>query len=442
MHKLLYTGLLSAALAITSVHRTFAQEADKELTREELQQQTYEYLDLFGDIFERVQNAYVEETNSKELIEAAVNGMLTSLDPHSGYLAPKGYEDMQVQTSGEFGGLGIEVTMEDGLVKVVAPIDDTPAAKADIKANDLIAFIDDEPVAGLGLGEAVEKMRGKIGSEIKLTIMREEADEPIEVTLIRDTITVRAVKFERMGDVGYIRISTFNENTTESLKSAISALETDIGFDNLTGYVVDLRNNPGGLLTQAVSVSDTFLESGEIVSTRGRNEQDSDRYNAKPGDNTKSKPIIVVVNEGSASASEIVAGALQDHRRAVIVGTKTFGKGSVQTIMPLTRKGAIRLTTARYYTPSGRSIQALGIEPDVVVAQAKVETLDNNRAGFSESKLRGRLDNNSLTPEEREQLEAERAELEKSVQLREEDYQLSFALDLLRGLNVYSALEK
>lgn len=437
MNKLIYAGFLGSFLLVTPF-QLLAQDK----TQEDAQKETYEYLDLFGDIFERVQAAYVEETASKELIEAAINGMLTSLDPHSGYLPPKGYEDMRVQTTGEFGGLGIEVTMEDGLVKVVAPIDDTPASKADIKANDLIAYIDDEPVSGLTLEEAVEKMRGEVGSDIKLTILRDGSEEPIEITLTRAVITVRAVRSERKGNIGYIRISTFNENTTDSLEKAIKDLEKEIGLEKLTGYVVDLRNNPGGLLTQAVSVSDAFLEKGEIVSTRGRNEQDSDRYNATPGDLTNQKPVIVLVNEGSASASEIVAGALQDHRRAVIVGTKTFGKGSVQTIMPLAQKGAIRLTTARYYTPSGRSIQALGIEPDVVVAQAKVETLENGRAGFSESSLSGSLDNNSLSKEEREQLEKERAELEKSVKLREEDYQLSFALDLMRGLNVYSTLQK
>ncbi len=332
---------------------------------------TYRELNLFGDVFERVRADYVEKPDDQKLVESAINGMLAGLDPHSSYMDPKSFRDMQVQTRGEFGGLGIEVTMEDGLVKVVAPIDDTPAAKAGVMANDIITQLDDEAVQGLTLNQAVDKMRGPVNTKIKLTIMRKGADKPIDVTIMRDVIRVKSVRSHPEGeDVGYIRITQFNEQTTDGLKQAINDLNSQLGADKIKGWVVDLRNNPGGLLDQAISVSDTFLDKGEIVSTRGRNPEETQRFNARPGDMTKGKPVIVLINGGSASASEIVAGALQDHKRATLVGTRSFGKGSVQTIIPLgAGNGALRLTTARYYTPSGRSIQAKGITPDIEVQQ-------------------------------------------------------------------------
>ena len=401
---------------------------------------TYEYLDLFGAIFERVRSSYVEEVDEGELIESAINGMLASLDPHSSYLPPEGFADMRVQTRGEFGGLGIEVTMEDGLVKVVAPIDDTPAAKAGVKAGDLITHIDDEPVMGLTLSEAVERMRGPVGEEIKVTIARDGQEGPLDLTMARDVIKIRAVRARVEGDVGVIRITTFNEQTFDNLVSGIEEIKKELGgADKVTGYVIDLRNNPGGLLNQAIAVSDAFLDKGEIVSTRGRDPSDSDRYNAEKGDLTNGKPLVVLINEGSASASEIVAGALQDHRRAIVVGAKSFGKGSVQTIMPLSDQGAMRLTTARYYTPSGRSIQALGIEPDILVENRQLAEAPEADPRFqrSEAALRGSLEN-VLTDEEREQWEAERARHEATAKLRAEDLQLAYAIDMLTGIAVYS----
>jgi carboxyl-terminal processing protease len=321
---------------------------------------TYRQLNLFGDVFERVRADYVERPDDGKLIETAINGMLAGLDPHSSYMDAKSFRDMQVQTRGEFGGLGIEVTMEDGLIKVVAPIDDTPAAKAGVMANDIITRLDDEQVQGLTLNQAVEKMRGPVNTKIKLTITRKGQDKPIEVSITRDIIRVRSVRSQIEGeDIGYIRLTQFNEQTTEGLKKAISDISAKISEDKLKGYVLDLRNNPGGLLDQAISVSDAFLQKGEIVSTRGRNAEETQRFNARAGDLTKNKPLIVLINGGSASASEIVAGALQDHRRAAVIGTRSFGKGSVQTIIPLgSGNGALRLTTARYFTPSGVSIQA------------------------------------------------------------------------------------
>ncbi|MEM7270127.1 MAG: S41 family peptidase [Pseudomonadota bacterium] len=404
---------------------------------------TYEHLDLFGDIFERVRSQYVEQVDEEELIESAINGMLASLDPHSSYLAPDRFEDMRVQTRGEFGGLGIEVTMEDGFVKVVAPIDDTPAAEAGMQAGDYITHIDSESVLGLTLSEAVDRMRGKVGEPIIITVVREDVDEPFDVEIIRDTIKIRAVRARLEGDVGVLRITTFNEQTFENLKAGIEELKDEIGDTDIKGWVVDLRNNPGGLLNQAIAVSDAFLEKGEIVSTRGRDPQDSERHNAQPGDLTDGKPIVVLINEGSASASEIVAGALQDHRRAVILGAKSFGKGSVQTIMPLSGSGAMRLTTARYYTPSGRSIQSLGIEPDILVEERTLNTGDEEedegtRRRRSEASLRGSLEND-LTEEEKELLEEERKRHEATAKLRGEDLQLAYALDLLTGLSVMSA---
>src|SRR6202522_673056 len=356
---------------------------------------TYRQLNLFGDVFERVRADYVEKPDDSKLVESAINGMLAGLDPHSSYMDPKSFRDMQVQTRGEFGGLGIEVTMEDGLVKVVAPIDETPAAKAGVMANDIITQLDDEQVQGLTLNQAVEKMRGPVNTKIKLTIMRKGSDKPIEVSIMRDVIRVKSVRSHPEGDdVGYIRITQFNEQTTDGLKQSIDDLNSQLGADKIKGYVVDLRNNPGGLLDQAISVSDTFLDKGEIVSTRGRNPEETQRFNARPGDMTKGKPLIVLINGGSASASEIVAGALQDHKRATLVGTRSFGKGSVQTIIPLgSGNGALRLTTARYFTPSGKSIQAKGIVPDIEVLQDVPDELKSRTDTKGEASLRGHLKN-------------------------------------------------
>jgi carboxyl-terminal processing protease len=389
---------------------------------------TYRQLNLFGDVFEKVKADYVEQPDDAELVESAINGMLAALDPHSSYMSPKNYRDMQVQTRGEFGGLGIEVTMEDGLVKVVTPIDDTPAARAGVMSGDLITHLDGEAVLGLTLAEAVEKMRGRVNTPIELTIQRGESEEPIEITVVRDTIQIRAVRSNAEDDVGYIRITQFNEQTFDNLKDAVSELQTDIPDDKLKGFVVDLRNNPGGLLDQAIAVSDSFLDRGEIVSTRGRNADESQRYNARSGDLIKGKPLIVLVNGGSASASEIVAGALQDHRRATIVGTRSFGKGSVQTIIPLGSNGALRLTTARYYTPSGHSIQATGIEPDIQVEQDVPDDIKGSTSSKGEASLRGHLES-----------EAGKEEGGSSAYIppeKENDKQLNYALDLLRGVQV------
>jgi carboxyl-terminal processing protease len=354
---------------------------------------TYRQLNLFGDVFERVRADYVEKPDDSKLIETAINGMLAGLDPHSSYMDAKSFRDMQVQTRGEFGGLGIEVTMEDGLIKVVAPIDETPAAKAGILANDIITKLDDEQVQGLTLNQAVEKMRGPVNTKIRLTIVRKGQDKPVEVSITRDVIRVRSVRSHIEGeDVGYIRLTVFNEQTTEGMKKAIADIKAKVAENKLKGYILDLRNNPGGLLDQAISVSDSFLQKGEIVSTRGRNAEETQRFNARPGDLTSGKPLIVLVNGGSASASEIVAGALQDHRRATVLGTRSFGKGSVQTIIPLgSGNGALRLTTARYYTPSGRSIQAKGITPDIEVLQDVPDELKAKTDTKGEASLRGHL---------------------------------------------------
>ncbi|MEC8725639.1 MAG: S41 family peptidase [Pseudomonadota bacterium] len=392
--------------------------------------ETYRQLSLFGDVFERVRSEYVEDVSDEQLIEAAVNGMLSALDPHSSYLSPKNFREMQTQTRGEFGGLGIEVTMENGVVKVVSPIDDTPAFRAGLKSGDLITHLDGEPVQGLTLSEAVEKMRGKVGSDLKLTVRRENLD-PFNVTVTRDIIKIRSVR-SRMegGDIAYVRITSFSEQTTSGVEQSIKSLRKK-AKGKLAGVIIDLRNNPGGLLDQSVKVSDAFLDQGEIVSTRSRRPDESRRFNAKAGDITDGLPIVVMVNGGSASASEIVAGALQDHRRAIVLGTRTFGKGSVQTIIPLSGNGAIRLTTARYYTPSGRSIQAKGIEPDILVEQAKVEKI--TRPGVKrEEDLRGRLENPSDN-----QIKPDTEQLVKETDKPPEDYQLSRALDLLRGIALY-----
>jgi carboxyl-terminal processing protease len=390
---------------------------------------TYRQLNLFGDVFERVRADYVEKPDDQKLIETAINGMLTGLDPHSSYMDPKSFRDMQVQTRGEFGGLGIEVTMEDGLIKVVTPIDDTPAAKAGVLANDLITKLDEDQVQGLTLNQAVEKMRGPVNTKIKLTIQRKGVDKPVELTLTRDVIHVRAVRSKVEGDdVGYIRMTQFNEQTTDGLKKAITDINAKISQDKLKGYILDLRNNPGGLLDQAISVSDAFLQKGEIVSTRSRNAEDTQRYNARAGDLTKGKPVIVLINGGSASASEIVAGALQDHKRVTVVGTRSFGKGSVQTIFPLGNgNGALRLTTARYFTPSGRSIQAKGITPDIEVLQdlpddIKAKT-DTSTKG--EASLRGHLKGDAGTEQTGSQSYIPPDE--------KNDKALHMAEDLLRG---------
>jgi carboxyl-terminal processing protease len=392
---------------------------------------TYRQLSLFGDVFERVRSDYVEKPDDAKLVESAINGMLAGLDPHSSYMDSKSFRDMQVQTRGEFGGLGIEVTMEEGLIKVVAPIDDTPAHKAGVMANDIITHLDGEPVQGLTLNQAVEKMRGAVNSKIQLRISRKGAEKPVEVSIIRDIIRVRSVRSNMNGeDVGYIRVTQFNEQTTEGVRRAINDLITQNG-DKVRGFVVDLRNNPGGLLDQAISVADAFLEKGEIVSTRGRNADETQRFNARSGDLTKGKPIIILINGGSASASEIVAGALQDHRRATVIGTRSFGKGSVQTIIPLGQgNGALRLTTARYFTPSGRSIQARGITPDIEILQDVPEELKARDTARGESSLRGHLKAEGTEETGSQSYVPPDPKNDKALQL---------ALDLMRGVQKNSA---
>ncbi|MDD8023323.1 MAG: S41 family peptidase [Paracoccaceae bacterium] len=428
-------GTIAGALISTQVAAPLlAQEANKSAS-------VYEQLDLFGDIFERIRTDYVEQVDDKKLIEAAINGMLSSLDPHSSYLPPADYDDMRVQTRGSFGGLGIEVTQEEGFVKVVSPMDGTPAAAAGIESGDFITHVDGESVLGLTLDQAVDKMRGPVGSEIVITVVREGTPEPFDVSIIRDTIKLTAVKGRTEGHTVVLRITTFNDQTYPNLEESLKKqVEEAGGIDNVNGFVIDLRNNPGGLLTQAIAVSDAFLNAGEIVSTRGRKTEESERFNATPGDLAEGKPIVVLINGGSASASEIVTGALQDHRRAIVVGTKSFGKGSVQTVMPIRGDGAMRLTTARYYTPSGRSIQSLGIAPDIVVqqpARAPEPTEEESAANKtrSEADLRGVLSNDSMTDDEKRQAEEERTKAEEAAKLRIEDYQLAYAIDILKGLS-------
>jgi carboxyl-terminal processing protease len=403
----------------------------------------YEQLDLFGDIFERIRAQYVEEVEAVDLIEAAINGMLTSLDPHSSYLSPDDAAEMREQTRGEFGGLGIEVTQEDGWVRVIAPMDGTPADRAGMQTGDYITHVNGESLLGLTLSESVELMKGPVGSEIIITVVRDTEDEPFDVSIIRDIIKLTAVRTRAEGKTVIMRVSTFNDQTYPNLEDGLHETIAELGgIDNVDGFVLDLRNNPGGLLNQAIKVSDAFLDAGEIVSTRGRDPQDGDRFNATDGDLAQGKPIVVLINGGAASASEIVAGALQDHRRAIIVGTKSFGKGSVQTVMPLRSDGAMRLTTARYYTPSGRSIQALGVSPDIVVQQpprrppSEEEESDEPRRTRTEADLRGSLNNDSLTDDERSRIEEERAAAEQAAELRESDYQLAYAIDILKGLAV------
>ena len=404
---------------------------------------TYRLLNLFGDVFERVRADYVEESTDESLIEAAITGMLSSLDPHSSYLNAKRFREMQVQTKGEFGGLGIQVSMEGGLVKVISPIDDTPAYRAGVEAGDLVTHLDGDPVLGLTLGQAVDKMRGRVGTDIRLTIRREGRDS-FDVTITRAIIKIKSVRSRLEGNIGYLRITSFNEQAGKGVKEAMAKLHKERG-DSLHGIVLDLRNNPGGLLDQAVAVSDAFLDKGEIVSTRSRRAEETQRYNARPGDLAKSLPMVVMINGGSASASEIVAGALQDHHRAIVLGTKSFGKGSVQTIIPLPGRGAMRLTTARYFTPSGRSIQVVGIEPDITVEQAKVETIATQRRR-READLRGALDNGTVPAKEKEKdkQKGKNGNDEKDDKTKEaktlvsQDYQLARALDLLRGVTFFS----
>ncbi len=422
----LHIAALVAALLIAVPQFSPAQENTSD---------TYRQLKLFSDVFERVRADYVEEVTDQQLIEYAIQGMLSTLDPHSSYLNAESFGDMRVQTKGEFGGLGIEVTMENGFVKVVSPIDDTPAHRAGVQPGDFITHLDGEPILGLTLNEAVEKMRGPVNTDLTVTIRR-EGSEPFELTITRDVIKIQSVRNRVEDSVGYIRITTFNQQTMPGLEQAISEIKAEAGSE-LQGYIIDLRNNPGGLLDQAVEVSDAFIEQGEIVSTRGREVDDSQRFNAKPGDLAEGLPMIVLINGGSASASEIVAGALQDHRRAIVMGTKSFGKGSVQTIIPLGLNGAMRLTTARYFTPSGRSIQALGIDPDILVEQVTVEQAEQKRSGRREADLRGALAN----PNEENGVSngsEEGAAPHALSDTTQQDFQLARAFDLIRGLALYN----
>lgn len=422
MRKFLSVVAFSTML-VTAPAAAIAAETDEE---------TFRQLELFGDIFERVRAQYVDEAADKDLIEAAINGMLQSLDPHSSYLNEESFRDMQVQTRGEFGGLGIEVTMEQGLVRVVSPIDETPAARAGLEAGDFITHLDGESVLGLSLSDAVDKMRGRVGSDIELTIRR-EGMEPFDVTVTRDVVRIRSVRNRVEGKAGYIRITTFNEQTMDGVAASMKSLREELG-NEMIGLVLDLRRNPGGLLDQAVKVSDAFLDQGEIVSTRGRDADNAQRFNATKGDLAEGLPIVVLINGGSASASEIVAGALQDHKRAVVMGTESFGKGSVQTIMPISGHGALRLTTAKYYTPSGRSIQLTSITPDIIVEQAKVE-IEERTQRVRERDLRNALSNEGVD-------DTPGGEVEEEVKVSETtdvtDYQLARALDLLKGIATYT----
>ena len=430
IHK--YLVILLFFLSFVAVSPANSKESKKE---------TYEQLDLFGQVFDLVKSKYVEEVKSKDLIEAAINGMLSSLDPHSGFLVPKSYDDMQVDTKGSFGGLGIEVTQQDGFVKVVSPMDDTPAYKAGVLAGDFITFVDDKPMLGLSLSEAVEIMRGPVGSTIKLTIVREGLEDPIEVQVIRDVIKLTAARVRIENNVVIMRVTTFNEQTMPNLEDGIKAVMEKIGKKEPKGFVLDLRNNPGGLLSEAISVTDLFLDQGEIVSTRDR-EGKGERYKASKGDIAEGKPLVILINAGSASASEIVAGALQDHRRAIVLGTKSFGKGSVQSVLPMGQSGGIRLTTARYYTPSGRSIQALGVTPDIFLKFKRVEeSEEDKRKTFSEADLEGALSNDSLTDSEKEMLRKEEISFQEANERRNKDNQLAHAIDLIEGLSVLSVKE-
>ncbi|MBO6540067.1 MAG: S41 family peptidase [Rhizobiaceae bacterium] len=419
--SLLVAGALMGASAMSLVYGTPGSTANAAAS------DTYRNLAIFGDVFERVRAQYVSPPDEKSLVENAINGMLTSLDPHSSYLNPEAAQDMRVQTRGEFGGLGIEVTMENELVKVIAPMEGTPAAEAGVLAGDYIAEIDGEDVRGLTLSDAVDRMRGEVNSPIELTILREGADKPIKLTIVRDIIKVKAVRYRVEEDVGYLKINSFTERASDDLRDAIRKIEEEAGgADKIKGFVLDLRLNPGGLLDQAVGVTDTFLERGEIVSTRGRDRKDVTRFDSRAGDITGGKPVIVMINGGSASASEIVAGALQDHKRAAVLGTKSFGKGSVQTIIPLAENGALRLTTALYYTPSGKSIQGTGIVPDIRIEQPLPDELLGRDVTRGESELRGHIQG----VEEDDEGSGSSAYVPPDP---EDDVQLGYALDLIRG---------
>ncbi len=436
-------GILAGALLTTQIAGPLIAQNTERNTR------IYEQLDLFGDVFERIRQEYVEEVDEGELIEAAINGMLQSLDPHSSYLSPEAAAEMNERTRGSFGGLGIEVTQEEGWVKVVSPIDGTPAAEAGMQSGDLITHVDGESLFGLLMDEAVSLLRGPVGSEVVITVVREGVDEPFDVAIIRDEIKLTAATVRAIGRVIVVRATTFNDQTYPNIRDGLEETIAELGgLDNMDGLVLDLRNNPGGLVSSAVAVADAFLEEGEIMSTRGRDAAQSERVIARPGDLIEGKPMVVLINGGSASSSEIVSGALQDHRRAIVVGEESFGKGSVQSLMRLRGDGMMRLTTARYYTPSGRSIQALGISPDIVVEQpprrprSEEETnpaLENfNR---NEAELRGALDNDSVDADERDAIEAERQAAEEAARLREEDFQLSYAVDLLRGIAAFAEVQ-
>ena len=437
---ILILGFIAGGIFFNQIDKTALMAQAKNGSEDK--NRVYEQLNLFGEVFDRIRSGYVEDVNSSDLISAAIRGMLTSLDPHSGYMPPESFQDMQVDTRGAFGGLGIEVTQEDGFVKVVSPMDGTPASEAGIQSGDFITHVDGEAILGLTLSEAVDKMRGPVGSEVSLTIVRNLDEEPFDIVIIRDVIKLTAARVRVEDDVIIVRVTTFNEQTTPNIKKGIKEKIDELsGKDNVSGFIIDLRNNPGGLLSEAISVSDMFLNQGEIVSTRGRNNGQAKRYSASKGDLAENKPIIVLINGGSASASEIVAGALQDHKRAVILGTKSFGKGSVQSVIPLGENGAMRLTTARYYTPSGRSIQALGVVPDIIVEQLprlnKENEEDKPSTRITEADLKGALSNDRLSDEEKELLEKEKKIQLKKIQRRKTDNQLSFALDVISGLNIY-----
>ena len=400
-------------------------------------QETYKQLNLFGDVFQRVQEQYVEEVTDKKLIESAISGMLQSLDPHSSYLRADSYKDMQVKTKGKFGGLGIEITMEDGVVKVVSPIDDTPAAKAGMKSGDLIIGVDGESIRGLTINESVSKLRGPVGSKVIITVVRDKQD-PYEIEIKRDIINIKSVKHNIIKNIGYVRLTTFSDTTTSGLEKAITEIKKNIG-NKFQGLILDLRNNPGGLLNQSISVADAFLNQGEIVSTQGRNDDDTSRVFAKKGDLINGQPLVVLINSGSASASEIVAGALKDHSRAIIIGTRSFGKGSVQSIIPLAGNGAMRLTTARYFTPSGISIQAKGIDPDIIVEAGATDLKKPKNNNRREENLRGALDKNKKSKETEIDSDSEKplTPLEKLLQ----DNQISRAVDMIRGISLFNKNE-
>ena len=437
---ILFLGFIAGGIFFDQIDKTTLMAQAKNEADD--RSQVYEQLNLFGEVFDRIRSGYVEDVDSSDLISAAIRGMLTSLDPHSGFMPPENFEDMQVDTKGAFGGLGIEVTQEDGFVKVVSPMDGTPASDAGIQSGDFITHVDGEAILGLSLSEAVDKMRGPVGSEVSLTIVRNLDEEPFDIVIIRDIIKLTAARVRIEDDVIIIRVTTFNEQTTPNIEKGIKEKIDELsGEENVSGFIIDLRNNPGGLLSEAISVSDMFLNQGEIVSTRGRYNGQAKRYSASKGDLAKNKPLVVLINGGSASASEIVAGALQDHKRAVILGTKSFGKGSVQSVIPLGENGAMRLTTARYYTPAGRSIQALGVVPDIIVEQSPFvnneKDSDKPSSRITEADLRGALSNDRLSDEEKELLAKEQEIQIKKSQRRKTDYQLSFALDVISGLNIY-----